>query len=261
MRSFFAVLVVSLTVATFTRADFIDVVFTNTQPQGGLLLTPVFVAAHDGTFSIFTPGQAASIELERVAEDGNTAPFQALAGASGSVGAFSAGTAPIAPGESQTIRLNIDASNPATRFLAFASMVIPTNDAFIGTPSTVMLPLFDSSGNILSQDFTILGSQVWDAGTEVNDEIPENTAALGQTVPNTGVDENGVVMLHPGLQGSLGFGGPTGNVLTAFPNGDFTASGATIASVSIRAVPAPPAALLLMIGMGGLGLLRRYRTA
>ena len=261
MRSIFAAMVISLAVGTSARADFIDIVFTNTQPTGGLMLTPVFVAAHDGSFTIFTPGQPASMELERLAEDGNTGPIEGLADTSPSVGAFGAGSAPIAPGGSQTIRLDVDAANPLTQFLAFASMVIPSNDAFIGTPSTMMFPLFDSSGNILSQDFTIFGSQVWDAGTEVNDEIPENTAALAQTSPNTGVDENGVVQLHEGLQGSVGFGGPTGNVLMAFPNGDFTVPGATIANVSVRAVPAPPAALLLVIGMSGLGLIRRFRSA
>ena len=40
---------------------------------------------------------------------------------------------------------------------------------------------------------------VLDAGTEVNDEFPENTAFLGQEAPDSGIVEGGVVTDHPGF--------------------------------------------------------------
>ena len=58
---------------------------------------------------------------------------------------------------------------------------------------------FDSFGKltkVLIEDF---GSDVLDAGTEVNDESRVNTAFFGQMTPDTGVDENGVVNPHPGF--------------------------------------------------------------
>ena len=45
----------------------------------------------------------------------------------------------------------------------------------------------------------VSGQSALDAGTEVNDEIPENTAFFGQSVLDTGVNENGAVSLHPGF--------------------------------------------------------------
>jgi hypothetical protein len=47
--------------------------------------------------------------------------------------------------------------------------------------------IFDEAGNFIGADFIVLGSNVLDAGSEVNDEIPANTAFFGQMAPNTGV--------------------------------------------------------------------------
>jgi len=96
---------------------------------------------------------------------------------------------------------------------------------------------------------------VWDAGTEVNDEVPQNTAFLGQTVANTGVNENGEVHPHPGFMAG-------GNILSApgFQNADFTRAGYPIAHIQVNQVPLPGA--LVMLGSGLLGLIgwrRRFR--
>jgi uncharacterized protein (TIGR03382 family) len=100
---------------------------------------------------------------------------------------------------------------------------------------------------------------VWDAGTEVNDEIPENTAFLGQMMPDTGVDENGVIGLHAGFQGSQALGGALGNILSSpqFAGGDFTIPGYPIARITI--VPTPGA--LALLGFAGLVGRRRRRVA
>jgi hypothetical protein len=39
---------------------------------------------------------------------------------------------------------------------------------------------------------------VLDAGTQVNEEIPMNTAHVEQTTPDTGTTEGGVVLPHVG---------------------------------------------------------------
>ncbi|MCP4248268.1 MAG: hypothetical protein GY778_14575, partial [bacterium] len=69
-----------------------------------------------------------------------------------------------------------------------------------------------------------------DAGTEVNDEIPAHTAFFGQTEPDTGIDEFGVVHDHPGFlpPGSGGILDDPG-----FANADFTQSGYEIARIII----------------------------
>ena len=123
-------------------------------------------------------------------------------------------------------------------------MVIPSNDAFIANGDPLAHDIFDATGNFLGADFIVLGSSVLDAGSEVNDEIPTNTAFLGQVVPDTGVDENGVVHLHSGFI-------PAGSILTAFPGGDFTETGYQVARITVTSTPAvPEPSTLLLLGTG-----------
>ncbi|NJK61921.1 MAG: hypothetical protein HC921_03835, partial [Synechococcaceae cyanobacterium SM2_3_1] len=203
-----------------------------------------FLAVQDGIYDMFDAGSPASPSVEEVAEDGATANRIAAAFNSGGVADATATDSPLMPGQSQSVSFLVDPDNPLTQYLSFMTMVIPSNDAFIGDDNPQAIDLFDSAGNLIVRSggnaVIVMGSQVWDAGTEVNDEIFENTAFLpdmpifpGQTVPDTGVPEGGVIELHPGLQGSLGFGGEVGNVLSAFPGADFTEPGALIMEISI----------------------------
>ena len=119
-------------------------------------------------------------------------------------------------------------------------MIIPSNDAFIANDDPTDLALFDAAGRLIqrtgSSAYIVGGDEVWDAGTEVNDEIPANTAALAQAAPNTGVTENGVILQHPGFQGSSRLGGSIGNILTAHPNADFTLPGAELLRIEITSL-------------------------
>lgn len=207
----------------------VDVTLTivNDSPANGTYFTPVWLGVHDGTFDLFDSGSAISPELERLAEDGNTAPLSAAFLASDGAGLDTTvlsgqGIPPFAPGESATITLRLDANNPKHRYLSFASMIIPSNDAFIGNGSPTAYPLFDASGNFIGSSILRLGSQVYDAGSEVNDELPANTAFFGQTAPDTGVTEDGVVRLHQGFN-PVGSGGILDD--PQFANADFTADG------------------------------------
>ncbi|MCY7283118.1 MAG: hypothetical protein LH679_06680, partial [Cyanobacteria bacterium CAN_BIN43] len=67
-----------------------------------------------------------------------------------------------------------------------------------------------------------------DAGSELNDEVPANTAFFGQQTPNTGVTENGVVRLATGFI-------PGDPILSTpqFANADFTAPNYQIARFRI----------------------------
>ena len=259
----FSSLAALVAVAVPASAEQLRLSLTNTAPVGGTFLTPIFFGAHDGSFVTFTPGQPASAGLQRLAEDGGpqTLLFDQLRAAGGVGG--TAGSGPIAPGQTVTLLLNIDPARQ--QYLAFASMVIPSNDAFIGNPSPTLIPLFDTAGRFIPREgasaIRVTGGQVWDGGSEVNDELPTTTAFLGQTVPDTGTDENGVIRLHPGFLGSERLGGPRGGVLNdpRFPAGDFSADGYQIATITVSQVPAPPAVVLVGIGLGVTALGRRFR--
>lgn len=221
----------------------IEVRVTNLSGADGSLLTPVVVATQNGIYDQFDVGSAASENIERLAEDGTTGPRIAAALGSGGVGEAQATTGgPLAPGESRVLTFFADPTDPLTQFLSYASMVIPSNDAFIGNDDPTELDLFDDNGSLIRRvgagAFIVTGDDVYDAGTEVNDEIPENTAALAQSAPNTGVTENGVIRQHEGFQGSERLGGDVGNILTARPGSDFTVEGTQILSIEVDSAAA-----------------------
>ncbi|MEL7469971.1 MAG: spondin domain-containing protein [Pseudomonadota bacterium] len=216
---------------------------TNTSPTGGVALTPTYFGFHDGSFDLFDVGDVASPGLESLAEDGAAATLaqERLAVSPDSQGIVVAGAAgPIDTQEVATAIIDVDGSQ--NRFASYGAMILPSNDAFIGTDEAV--ELFDSSGNFLGASRSVFeGTDVYDAGTEVNTE--EDAAFINQTAPNTGVDENGTVQLHPGFNGSDGNPGGTQNILggtNAFGNfidpiaADFTLPGAQIAVVHINTV-------------------------
>ncbi len=186
----------------------IRVTITNDGEEGGTFLTPPFVAIQDGKFDIYDRGGAAAEFLERLAEDGTTDDIIAAFEDSGAVGASGIITGPdglaagpLDPGESGSIVLTVDPTK--SQFLNFASMVIPSNDAFISSPGDpTALQIFDADGNFTGGQFEVTGADVLDAGTEVNTE--QDAAFLNQDGPNTGVTEGGVVTVHPGFIGSQG---------------------------------------------------------
>ncbi|MGD8396112.1 MAG: spondin domain-containing protein, partial [Candidatus Eiseniibacteriota bacterium] len=213
----------------------VTVVIENLAPANGTWLTPVWVGLHDGTFDPFDAGAPASTALERLAEDGNTTPLEQLfdAGDAGHVQAVvpgSTGNPQLAPGESATHTFIVDPTDPTSQFLGLLSMVIPSNDAFIGADDPQAHRIFTAGGEFLGAFFTIEGTAVRDAGTEVNDEIPEHTAFFGQTVPNSGVDEGGVVHTHPGYL-PPGSGGILDDPM--FAAADFTQPGYDVARVTV----------------------------
>ena len=71
--------IANVSVSLAPPATPVDVTFTivNNAPENGVFLTPVWLGFHDGTFDLFSSGESASASLERLAEDGNTAPLSA----------------------------------------------------------------------------------------------------------------------------------------------------------------------------------------
>ena len=74
-KLFFLFCVVAVIAA---RQVTVEVQVSNSAPQNGANLTPLWVAFHDGTFDSFNPGSSSSSALESIAEDGDTAAISAL---------------------------------------------------------------------------------------------------------------------------------------------------------------------------------------
>ena len=223
----------------------VRIVVTNTSPTGGTFLTPVWFGVHDDNLDLFDVGASAERPLEAIAEDGDFAPVAAAlvaADADAQGGAVLGAAGPIATGETTSTTVTVDGQE--TPYITLAAMILPSNDAFIGTDDAVRL--FDDYGNFLgAQTLTFDGGDVYDAGTEVNTEL--DAAFINQSANNTGVDEGGIIRLHPGFNGSAGnpvgegdqiilggtnaFGAPIDEVAA-----DFTLPGAQIATIHINEV-------------------------
>lgn len=196
----------------------ITVSVTNTLGEGGTFLTPVWFGFHDGeNFDLYDRGGASSLGLERLAEDGVVtgiaAEFNQQAGDGGvdsTVFGLGVGApGPIDPGETASFTINVNADDVGRGYFTWASMVIASNDAFLASPGNPLTDaIFDESGAFLGP-ITIqrFGSDVLDAGTEVNTEL--DAAFINQTGPNTGETEGGVIRVHEGFIGSEA--GPAGD--------------------------------------------------
>ncbi|MDJ0867903.1 MAG: spondin domain-containing protein [Myxococcota bacterium] len=247
----------------------VQVRIENLAPQNGIFLTPVWVGFHDGTFDTYDGGAPASTplggdEIERIAEDGNAGPLSETFTARGfsqqATVASDVGIPPIGPGETATTTFALDENDASNRYFSYASMLIPSNDAFVANGNPLAHAIFGPDGSFLGAEFFILGAQTNDAGTEVNDELPANTAFFGQTMPNTGTPEDGVVVTpHPGLL-PAGSGGILDDPM--FANADFLGyENDWIARVTVSPVPEPSAGLLMAVGLARLGLHRRRARA
>ncbi len=221
---------------------------TNLQQSGGTFLTPVWVGFHDGSFDLYDIGAPASAGLERVAEDGDTASLSAEFASLVSSGIDTTITEPdgfpdaplLDPGNTGSATLALNAAQH--RYFSYASMVIPSNDAFIGNGNPLAVEVFDENGQFNGPlRFFVGGDGVRDAGTEVNTET--DAAFLDQSAPDTGDVEGGSVQIHPGFNGSIGnpdatpvniLGGSNGAGFSFDASGaDFSRNASRIAEIAI----------------------------
>jgi len=191
---------------TLSMAQQFDVTVTieNLAPNNGTSQTPHWVGFHDGdAFDIYNAGDPASalpihgsVALERLAEDGNndpiTADFATLQPL-GVQGTIAGPNGPIGPGEITSMTFRLDATDHRNAFFSYGSMVLPSNDFFYANANPQAHPVF-KDGIFIAKDFIIGNQAVRDAGTEVNDELENTTAFFSQSTPNTGTDENSVVV-------------------------------------------------------------------
>jgi hypothetical protein len=182
--------------AATAAADTFEIKIENLSPN---VLTPAPFIAHSAGFNLFDNGAMASAQLEALAEGGDVSGVVALAQAAlgASVGDYGvAGNAPIPPGGSAMVTLDTTMAYP---YLSFASMLAFSNDAFIGGAAGDGALMLYQGGMPHYGSVVLTDRHVWDAGTEVNDELAANVPALGGM---GGVDEHGVIFLpHAGIQG------------------------------------------------------------
>src|SRR5471032_2595709 len=258
---------VSLSACAAQAAD-VTFTFTNTAPVGGVGVAPLWLGLHNGSFDSFDVGSAASVAIERAAEDGNagvlTSNFASQV-AGGRQTTLPNG--PRFPGASSTFTLHNVDLNGANRYLSYAAMVVLSNDFFIGNDNARQIDLSGlAHGGTRSLSLGGAG-QVWDAGTEQNNfkfSVANGAFGIGagQTHANHGIDENGVIHVV------------TGNPYSDFANAEdlvpvnfnwaplnFNANPAFgRLDISVSAVPEPATYGMMLAGLALLGLTRRRKA-
>ena len=224
----------------------------NLAPTNGTAQTPHWVGFHDGVaFDIYDGGTAAnsrpianSDAVERLAEDGNAEPLSedfATLAPNGIDDVIAGANGPLLPGDSGQAAFLLDPNDPQTRYFSYASMVLPSNDFWYANGNPKSHPIFDQQGNFIAENFIVTRDAILDAGTEINDEIPENTAFFGQAQPNSGLDEGGVIRDFEVNDPETFFMRPgSGGILddARFRMADFRIDGYPLVKISFEAVPA-----------------------
>lgn len=250
-RAWFPAVVALAFTTSAASAASLQISITNNQPDGGFAFAPTWFGLHDGTYQTFTAGDPASSALQTEAELGS--PSDLLSAFAGHGDQAVAGSAPIGPGGGASTLLSV--SDPTmNRFLSFASMVVPSNDFFFGNENPQSYEIFNAAG-VFNGPLTIqiFGSNVWDAGTEVNN-IAFGAAFIVGDDAHDHVDQGGVVALVFGgpdqtdyLNSILGQATPYGYDIS-----HLISANDLIATIQINSVPEPSSVVLLGAGAAGL---------
>lgn len=175
-----------LAVACTAQAVQVRVTVENLAPANSVSLAPFRFGFGNGTFDAFDNNQPAFLlgaatiadaPIVTIAEGGSgSAWFPAFQSAEpnadlGSVTGPVIG--PFLPGQTNSAVFEID---PTNRFFTFGTMVVPSNDHFLGNANPTAFEVFDAGGNLVLSSFTEDASRIWDAGSET--ENPANAAFL-----------------------------------------------------------------------------------
>lgn len=160
---------------------------TSNQP-----LSPVLAQLHNSEYAAWKIGKAASLGLEMLAEGGDNSTL--LNGKMPNVYRSISGVAAIGPGASDM--QSIQAEMSANMKLTFISMLVNTNDAFIGQTG------IDLSNLVVGEEVKYF-LPIYDAGTEANSELQGTIPgpADGGEGFNMARDDVDYVARHPGIVG------------------------------------------------------------
>ncbi|MDZ4819004.1 MAG: spondin domain-containing protein [Planctomycetota bacterium] len=239
----------------------VQITVENLAPANSVSFAPLRFGFSNGTFDSFADNQVAPLlgfpsiadaPIVTVAEGGNATnwfPAFAAAEPNSNRGSVPGPTGPFTPGSSNSATFMVDTTNP---FFTFGSMVVPSNDHFVGNDSPTQYRIFDAGGNLILGSIGQKARAIWDAGSETQD--PANAAFLVGGVNAQRVNENGVV--HFDFAGLSTFNGLTTAAGYNFNSGLITAN-SDILRISFAAVPEPATAALLGLGCLAVGLRRR----
>ncbi len=236
----------------------VTVTITNLAAANSISFAPTHLGFHSGAFDAFNVGSVAAPGIVSVAEGGAGGQWQADFAAADPTATRGIIGMPLLPGQSRSQSFIVNAG--LNRFFTFASMVIPSNDFFIGNDNPMQYRLFDDAGNLLINSISQTASQIWDAGSESFSIAGAAFLVNGNNDVRT--PQNGLVSFN--FAELMGFNGQATAAGYVFNSGlterqpiyriDFTSS--------VNVVPEPSSVILMASGLMMLGVaMRRKRAA
>lgn len=233
----------------------------NLAPANSISLAPFRFGFGNGTFDSFDNNQPAFL---LGAPDISQAPIVTIAeGGSGStwfpafqsaepnanLGSILGPTIPpFLPGQASSVVIDVASSN---RFFTFGTMVVPSNDHFLGNANPMAFEVLDTNGNLLLTSITEDASRIWDAGSET--ENPANAAFLVGGVNDQRENENLPVTFN--FADLSAFNGLTTAAGYVFDSSLLSAN-TPVLRISFQQVPEPASAALMALASLGLALRR-----
>ncbi|HDM8127644.1 TPA: spondin domain-containing protein [Vibrio harveyi] len=156
-------------------------------------MSPLAILAHNDKYKLFEIGKSASVELEHLAEGGSNAELLALKDSNDYVYQTLSGNGLVLPGSSDSVTFTVDPHKAG--YVSVASMFVNTNDAFVGETGLSLKSLAVGESHEMSMN-------VWDSGTELNDELAATIpgpAGGGEGFNAARNDTNDVVAFHAGV--------------------------------------------------------------
>ncbi|MGR4019201.1 spondin domain-containing protein [Vibrio harveyi] len=156
-------------------------------------MSPLAILAHNDKYKLFEIGKSASVELEHLAEGGSNAELLALKDSNDYVYQTLSGNGLVLPGSSDSVTFTVDPHKAG--YVSIASMFVNTNDAFVGETGLSLKSLAVGESYEMSMN-------VWDSGTELNDELAATIpgpAGGGEGFNAARNDTNDVVAFHAGV--------------------------------------------------------------
>jgi hypothetical protein len=256
-----AIGVAALSFGTSVFASPVNVTVTieNLAPSNSVSFAPLRVGFNNGTFDSFNVGQTAGAPIVSIAEGGSgSAWFPAFAAADptatlGTV--LGPGAPPLQPGQTSSATFAVD--SVINQYFTFASMVIPSNDYFIGNDSPTQYRLFDANGNLNLSSISINANDIWETGSELTNPL---NAAFLQIGTNALRDpENGVVTRD--FADLARFDGLTTATGYIFKSALTANTDVYKISFGVSAVPVPAALPLMGSALGLFGIAKRRRQS
>lgn len=230
----------------------VSVTVENLAPDNSVSFAPLRFGFHNGSFDAFNNGETAGQPIISVAEGGSGADwfpaFQAAEPAAvlGSVGGA------LTPGATAT-SMTFLVDTMVNPFFTFASMVVPSNDHFIGNDNPMQYRLFDDAGNLLIAQIDQEARQIWDNGSEVTDPLAAAFLVIGNNDLRT--EEDGVVRFD--FQELLAYNGLTTAAGYVFDSNLVSNTAVYRISFSSAVVPEPATWAMLISGFGLVGAAAR----